>query len=121
MLNSAHSVGRSLALPKFDPVARNGWFIRATPQPIYPRERPATHCKGHRVSLRDGLDASGKFRSPPEFETRSTQPVAGRYTDNDAPVISMQVYPRGSHFTESGSICLIRPINGFLLSFVLTA
>ena len=108
MLNSAQRVGRILALPKLDTVARNGWFIRDTPQPIYPRESPATHCKGSRVVLRDGLDAFGKFLPSSGFEPRSTQSVAGRYTDNDAPATSKHVYPTRSHFTESFSICLIR-------------
>ena len=23
-----------------------GWMVKATPQPLYPRERPGTHCGG---------------------------------------------------------------------------
>ena len=87
MLNSAHRLGKSLALSTLDPVARNGWLISATPRPLYPWERNVTHCKGGGVGLRDSLDASGKFRPPPEFEPWNTQP----YTDKDVPVTSKPV------------------------------
>jgi len=41
-----------------------GWVVNATPQPLYPRERPGTHCIGGWVSPKAGLDRSGKSRSP---------------------------------------------------------
>ena len=34
-----------------------GW---STPRPLYPRERPGTHCVGGWVELRAGLDGCGK-------------------------------------------------------------
>jgi hypothetical protein len=33
------------------------------------------------VAPRAGLDRRGKFRPPPEFDSRTVQPVASRYTD----------------------------------------
>lgn len=88
MSNNAQRVGRNLALPKLDSVARNTWVFSFTPRPIYTRWRPAAHCEGRTVGLGDGLDASGKFHPLSGFETRSTGPLADRYTENDASVIS---------------------------------
>jgi len=39
-----------------------GWVVNATLWPLYPRERPGTHCIGIRVGPRDGLDRCGKCR-----------------------------------------------------------
>ena len=36
--------------------------VNATPRPLYPRERPGTHCTGGWVSLNAGLDRCGKSR-----------------------------------------------------------
>ena len=58
-----------------------GWVVNATPQPLYPRERPRTHCIGGWVGLRASLDRCGKSRQPPGFDPRTVQPVARRYTD----------------------------------------
>ena len=55
--------------------------FNATPRPLYPRERPGTHCIRDRVALRAGLDRGGKISLPPGFDPRTVQPVAGRYTD----------------------------------------
>ena len=38
-------------------------MVNATPRPLYPRERPGTHCIGGWVGPRAGLDGCGK--SPP--------------------------------------------------------
>jgi len=35
--------------------------VNATPRPLYPRERPGTHCTGGWVGIRAGLDGCGKF------------------------------------------------------------
>ena len=40
-----------------------GWVVNATPRPLYPRERPGTHCIGGWVGLRAGLDRCGKSRA----------------------------------------------------------
>ena len=60
---------------------RWGWVVSATPRPLYPRERIGTHCTGCWVDPRAGLDGCGKSRPPPEFDPRTVQPVASRYTD----------------------------------------
>ena len=42
--------------------ARWGWVVNATPRPLYPRERPGTHCIGGWVGPRARLDGYGKSR-----------------------------------------------------------
>ena len=37
-----------------------GWVVNATPRPLYPRERPGTHCIGGWVVFRASLDRCGK-------------------------------------------------------------
>jgi len=39
-----------------------GWVVNATPRPIYPRDRPGTHCIGGWLGSRVGLDGCGKSR-----------------------------------------------------------
>jgi hypothetical protein len=58
-----------------------GWVVNTTLQPLYPQERPGTHCTGGWVDPRAGLDGCGKSRPPPGFDPRTVQPVASRYTD----------------------------------------
>jgi len=58
-----------------------GWVANATLRPLYPRERPGTHCIGGWLAPRAGLDGCGKSRPPPVFDPRILQPVASRYTD----------------------------------------
>ena len=58
-----------------------GWMVSATPWPLYPRQRPSTHCTGCWVGLGAGLDMCGKSRPPPGLDPRTVQPVANRYTD----------------------------------------
>jgi hypothetical protein len=55
--------------------------VSTTPRPLYPRERPGTHCTGGWVGPRAGLDVREKFRPPPGFDSRTVQPEASRYTD----------------------------------------
>ena len=57
---------------RFMPSAlRLGWGVSTTPQPLYPRERPGTHCTGGWVDPRAGLDGCEKSRPPPVFEPRT--------------------------------------------------
>ena len=58
-----------------------GWVVNATPRPLYPRERPGTHCIGGWVDPSAGLDECGKSRPPPGLGPRTVQPAASRYTD----------------------------------------
>jgi hypothetical protein len=57
-----------------------GWVINATPRPLYPQERPGTHCIGGWVDPRAGLDACGNLAST-GVRPRTVQPLASRYTD----------------------------------------
>ena len=43
------------------------WVVNATPRPLYPRERPGTHCIGGWVGPRAGLNGCGKSRPPLGF------------------------------------------------------
>jgi hypothetical protein len=40
--------------------AGRGWVVSTTPRPLYPRERPGTHCTGGWVGPRAGLDVFEK-------------------------------------------------------------
>jgi hypothetical protein len=48
-----------------------GWVANATPRPLYPRERPGTHCIGGWLDPWAGPDGCGKSRLLPGFEIRS--------------------------------------------------
>jgi hypothetical protein len=54
-------VDRGVALLILDLCARRGWVVSTTPRPLYPRERPGTHCAGGWVGPRAGLDVCEKF------------------------------------------------------------
>jgi hypothetical protein len=55
--------GRGTALIFLDLGTRRGWVVSTTPRPLYPRERPGTHCTGGWVGPRTGLDVCEKPRS----------------------------------------------------------
>jgi hypothetical protein len=74
-------VSRGIALLFLNLGARTGWVVSTTPRPLYPRERPGTHCTGGWVGLRVGLDVCEKSRPQSGFDPRTVQPVASRYTD----------------------------------------
>ena len=57
-----------------------GWVVNATPRPLYPRERPGTHCTGGRVGPKAGLYRCGKSRLQPGFDPRTVQSIESRYT-----------------------------------------
>ena len=42
--------------------SRLGWVVSATSRPLYPQERPGTHCIGGWVDPRAGLDGCGNSR-----------------------------------------------------------
>jgi hypothetical protein len=48
----------------FYPGASWGRVVSTTPRPLYPRERPGTHCIGGWVGPRTGLDVCEKSRTP---------------------------------------------------------
>jgi hypothetical protein len=45
-----------------------------------PRKKPGTHCIGGWVGGRPGLDGCGKSHQPPEFDPRTFQAEASRYS-----------------------------------------
>jgi hypothetical protein len=58
----AQRVVRGIALSFLDLSTRRGWVVSTTPWPLYPRERPGTHCTGGWVGPRDGLEVCEKSR-----------------------------------------------------------
>jgi hypothetical protein len=58
-----------------------GWVVNDTPRPLYPRERPGTHCTGGWVELRARSGRVRKISSLPGFDPRTVQPVSSSYTD----------------------------------------
>jgi hypothetical protein len=69
------------------------WVVNAMPWPLYPRERPGTHCIGGWVGPRAGLDGSGKISPPPGFDPRTVQPVAVAIPiDLSRPTIIRSIY-----------------------------
>jgi hypothetical protein len=54
--------GRGIALSFVDLGTRREWVVSTTPRPLYPRERPGTHCTGGWVDPSAGLDVGEKFR-----------------------------------------------------------
>jgi len=61
-------------------------MVNATPRPVYPRERPGTHCIGAWVAPQPvWTGAENLAPPPPGFDPRAVQPVAIRNTDRDAP------------------------------------
>jgi hypothetical protein len=55
-------VDRGIALPFRNLGSRKGCVLSNTTRPLYPLERPDTHCTGGWVGLRAGLDVCDKPR-----------------------------------------------------------
>ena len=72
-----------------------GWVVKATTRPIYPQERPGTHCIGGWLCLRSGLDRCGKSRPRPGFDPRTIESVTNRYTDWAIPAHRNWMISRG--------------------------
>jgi hypothetical protein len=60
--NNENNNNRGIALLIPDLGARRGWVVSTTSWPLYPRERPGTHCTGGWVDPRAGLDVCEKSR-----------------------------------------------------------
>ena len=63
--------------------------VNASPWPLFPQERPCTHCTGGWMSLRADLEGCGKSR-PHRDLILTVQPVASRYTDWAIPAPSKE-------------------------------
>jgi hypothetical protein len=72
---------RGIALLIHDLGPGRGWVVSAMPRPLYPQERPSTHCTGGQVGPRAGQEHVQKICSPPGFDPQTVQPVASCYTD----------------------------------------
>jgi hypothetical protein len=58
----AHRRRRGIALLNLNLGVRRRWVVSTTPRPLYPRERPGTHCTAGWVVPRAGLDVCEKSR-----------------------------------------------------------
>jgi hypothetical protein len=72
MPEQAQRVDRGIALLFRDLGARRGWVVSIAPRPLYPRERPGTHCTGDWVGTRAGLDVCEKSRHHRDFFFRQS-------------------------------------------------
>jgi hypothetical protein len=54
--------GSGIALLFLDLGTRMGWVVSTTPWPLYPRDRPGTHCTGGWVGTRAGMDVCEKWK-----------------------------------------------------------
>jgi hypothetical protein len=66
-------------------------------RPLYPRERPGTHCIGGWVGSTAGLDGCAKSRPPPGFNPRTVQAVASSYT-----IYAIPVHPYNKYTSFTG-------------------
>jgi hypothetical protein len=69
-----------------------------TPRPLYPRDRPGTHCIRRLEGPQGRSGQVRKISRPPEFDPRTVQPVVSRYTDRAipahcSPVHRYQIFP----------------------------
>jgi hypothetical protein len=53
--------GGGIAPTKSQPDNRRGWVVSTMLRPLYPRERPDTHCTGDWVGFGAGLDGTEKL------------------------------------------------------------
>ena len=57
-----------------------GWVMNAKPRPLYPRERPGTHCVGGWVDPRAGWTGAENLASL-GFDPWNLWPTASRYSN----------------------------------------
>ena len=74
-----------------------GWVVSTTPRPLYPQERPGTHCIGDGVGSRAGLDGCGKslpteIRSP-DRPARSESLYRLGYRGPEGKKVKTKLYP----------------------------
>ena len=63
-----------------------GWVVNATPRPLYPRERPGTHCVRGWVGPQGRSGWVRKISPPTGFDPQTVQLVSSLYTDYAIPV-----------------------------------
>jgi hypothetical protein len=91
--NSPLQVSKPCVLLIHELGASRGWVIRTTPQPLYPRKRPGTHCTGSWVGTRVGLDVCEKFHPHRDSipESSSKEPVATPTELSRPPITEQQM------------------------------
>jgi hypothetical protein len=82
---------RGIALLILDLGARRWWVVSTTLRPLYPRERPDTHCTGGWVGPQGLSGRVRKISPPPEFDSRTVQPVASQ--ENKLLIHRLAMYP----------------------------
>jgi hypothetical protein len=63
-----------------------GWVVKATPLPLYPRERDLYPLYRRLSEPQRQCGRVRKISPPPGFDPRTAHPVASRYTDSAMPV-----------------------------------
>jgi hypothetical protein len=69
--------------------------VNTTPRPLYPQERPGTHCIGGWVVLRVGLDGCGKSRPQRDSIPGPSSPYRLSYPVPHEMVVSGQIQDPG--------------------------
>jgi hypothetical protein len=57
-----------------------GWVVNTTLRPLYPQERPGTHCLEGWVGPHDQSERVRKISPPQGFNSQTVQPAPSRYT-----------------------------------------
>ena len=56
------------------PCTRRSWVVSTTLRPLYPYERPSTHCTGGRMGPKAGLDGTENFAPHPDSIPEPSSP-----------------------------------------------
>ena len=62
-----------------------GWMVKATPRSLYPSEKEPVPTAQAAGCLNGWSGKERKISPPPEFDPRTVQPVARRYTEYAIP------------------------------------
>jgi hypothetical protein len=96
-----------------------GWVVNATPRPLYPWERPGTHCIGGWLGPRAGLDRCGKSRSPIGIRSRD-RPASSEslyrlsYPGPQSKLETYQKYRRSGVWWNSGCGWELEHVSGLI-------
>ena len=78
--------GRGIALPFLKPRHwRWGWVVSTTPRPLYPQERPGTHCTGDWTIWTDAGNLASTGILSPDRPVRSESLYRQRYRGSQWP------------------------------------
>jgi hypothetical protein len=78
---TAHRSSRGTAPPFLDHGTRRGWVFSVTPLPLFTPEKTRYPLYRRLGGLQGQSGRVWKISPPPEFDLRTVQPVASRYTD----------------------------------------